>query len=140
MRRIVYASRALHDFDEEELLTLLSGSRAYNAERGITGMLVYAARSFLQAVEGEDAQVEDVWDRVRLDPRHTGLRVLGDGPAEERLFGEWAMGFEHPSEAVLEETLPGYRASVDYPFVSSQLVEAADTAETLLALYARRSA
>ncbi len=140
MRRIVYASKALQEFDDAELLALLEQARAFNTTRDVTGMLVYAQRSFLQVIEGADADIAGVWARIRQDPRHTEIRVLGDGPVQAREFGTWSMGFEHPNEAELEETLPGYRASSDYPFVSSMLVDASDTAETLLALYARRSA
>lgn len=136
----MYASRALTDFDDAELLRLLVSARATNARQQVTGMLIYASRSFLQLFEGSDDDVEVIWDRIRVDPRHTDLRVLADGPVTERMFSDWSMGFEHPGEADLEEALPGYRASTDYPFVSSQLVAAADTAETLLSLYARRSA
>ena len=139
MRRIIYASRALHSFADEELVELLLRARANNEEQDVTGMLVYAAQSFLQAFEGDDEGVEVIWDRIRLDDRHTDLRVLSDGPATERLFRDWSMGFEHVLAEELERTLPGYRASIDYPFVSSQLVSAADTAETLLSLYSRRS-
>jgi hypothetical protein len=139
MRRIIYASRALHDFSDQELVALLLRARATNEDRGITGMLVYASRSFLQQLEGDDEDVEVVWDRIRMDDRHTELRVLADGPTGSRLFADWSMGFEHVTSADLERTLPGYRASIEYPFVSSQLVAAADTAETLLSLYARRS-
>ena len=139
MRRIIYASRAVSDFEDEALVDLLLRARASNEEHDVTGMLVYAARSFLQAIEGDDEGVEAVWDRIRLDDRHTDLRVLADGPAEGRLFRDWSMGFEHVAASELERTLPGYRASIDYPFVSSQLVAAADTAETLLSLYSRRS-
>ena len=140
MRRIVYASRALHDFSEEELLDLLSHARATNQRLGITGMLVYASRSFLQALEGEDALVEQVWHRIRLDERHCDVRVLRDGPSDSRSFGEWAMGFWHPDAGDLEETVPGFRAADGYPFVSAELVAEGQTAETLLSLYARRSA
>lgn len=139
MRRIVYASRALYDVEDAELLALLERSRTRNASLGVTGMLVYASRSFLQLLEGDEAAVEQVWDSIRLDGRHTALRVLGDGPADTRLFADWTMGFGHPDAALLEESLPGYRAADGYPFVSSELVAAADTAETLLSLYARRS-
>lgn len=139
MRSLVYASRALHSFDSKELLELLTDARARNHDHGVTGMLVYAASSFLQLIEGDDDQVEVIWDRIRLDPRHSDLRVLNDGPASVRLFGEWSMGFEHPDQGLLEESLPGYRAGSVYPFVDSQLVSAADTAATLLTLYARRS-
>jgi hypothetical protein len=136
---VIYASKALQDFGDDELLELLVAARRVNQDHGVTGMLVYAARSFLQLFEGEEDGVEVVWDRIRMDGRHNDLRVLADGPAEGPLFGDWSMGFEHPSAQLLEETLEGYRASMDYPFVSSQLVAEADAAETLLTLYARRS-
>lgn len=139
MRRIIYASRALHDFPDQELVELLLRARATNEEHDVTGMLVYAARSFLQLFEGEDDDVELVWDRIRMDDRHTDLRVLADGPATSREYGDWSMGFEHLDALELERTLPGYRASIEYPFVSPELIAAADTAETLLSLYARRS-
>ena len=139
MRRIIYASQALHDFGDQELLELLQRARAVNEEQAVTGMLVYAARSFLQLFEGEDEGVELVWDRIRMDDRHTSLRVLQDGAVDARLYADWSMGFERVDAEELEQTLPGYRGSIDYPFVSSQLVDAADTAETLLSLYARRS-
>ncbi len=139
MRSLVYASRALQPFGDDDLLQLLKAARARNDAHGVTGMLVFAAGSFLQLIEGEDEAVEVIWDRIRMDPRHTGLRVLKDGPARERLFAEWSMGFEHPDQQRLEQTLPGYRAGSAYPFVDSQLVSTADTASTLLELYARRS-
>lgn len=140
MRRLTYASRALHDFETDELVQLLTRARSTNQRLGVTGMLVYAAGSFLQLFEGGDAEVEVVWDRIRMDSRHGDLRVLGDVPVDHRLFSDWAMGFAHPDRASLEETLPGYRASLDYPFVSAVVIDAAETAETLLSLYARRSA
>ncbi len=139
MRRLVYASRAVQPFGDDDLLQLLQVARACNDAHGVTGMLVYAACSFLQLFEGENDAVEVIWDRIRMDPRHTGLRVLQDGPARARLFAEWSMGFEPPEQQRLEETLPGYRAGSVYPFVDSKLVSTADTASTLLELYARRS-
>ena len=139
MRRVIYASRAVDDLDEVDLLQLLTQARTANLRNGITGMLMYSSRSFLQLFEGEDDGVETAWDRIRLDRRHTDLRVLRDGPADGRLFADWTMGFEHPADEDLEEHLPGYRASVGYPFLSSLLVLEPETAETLLSLYARRS-
>ena len=139
MRSVVYASRALQPFGDAELLALLHSARVRNEGFGVTGMLVYAVGSFLQLFEGEDDAVEVIWDRIRMDARHTDLRVIQDGAVQVRQFGEWSMGFEHPDQQRLEETLPGYRAGSVYPFVDSQLVSTADTASTLLELYSRRS-
>lgn len=140
MRRIIYASRALHEFDDAELLDLLARARSTNQRYGVTGMLVYASRSFLQVLEGEDEFVEKVWDRIRIDDRHCDMRVLSDGPVQQRNFADWTMGFWHPQAEDLEEHVPGYRAADGYPFVSAELVAEGETAETLLTLYARRSA
>jgi len=112
MRTVVYASRALHAFDDQELLELLVAARAQNRQCGVTGMLVYAERSFLQQVEGEHDDVELIWKRIRSDGRHHDLRLLSDHPTHSRVFGEWSMGFSHPDDAGLEQALPGYRASV----------------------------
>ena len=139
MRSLVYASRSAGPFSEQDLIELLTSARARNEALRVTGMLIYSGESFLQLIEGDEASVEVIWDRIRLSPRHTNLRVLQDGPATERLFSEWSMGFAHPDANSLEETLPGYRAGSVYPFVNSQLVSAADTASTLLELSARRA-
>lgn len=133
----MYASRESEPFAEDDLLGLLVKARARNESHGVTGMLVYAAGSFLQLIEGDEAGIEVVWDCIRLDPRHTALRVLQYGPATGRLFAEWCMGFEHPDTERLEETMTGFRAGGVYPFVDSQLVAAAETAAALLTLYAR---
>jgi len=137
VRTVVYASRALHAFHDQELLALLVAARAHDRQVGVTGMLIYADRSFLQQVEGEHDDVELIWQRIRTDTRHHDLRLLTDQPTQSRVFGEWSMGFSHPDDTLLEQTRPGYRASVHYPFVDSQLVADPDTATTLLSLYAR---
>ncbi len=116
VRVLVYASRARRPFGDPELLELLVAARAHNERRGVSGMLVYAAGSFLQQVEGEPGDVEGVWQRIRLDARHHDLRVLADETAD-RTFEDWSMGFAHPDHDRLEQTLPGYRASLQYPFV-----------------------
>lgn len=102
MRSLVYASRAVQPFGDDDLLQLLRAAPARNDVHGVTGMLVYAAGSFLQLFEGEDDAVEVIWDRIRMDPRHTGLRVLQDGPARARLFAEWPWGSSTPSSSGLK--------------------------------------
>ena len=51
---LLYQSQALATFSLPELLELLQQSRAYNAARGITGILLHAPNGqFLQLLEGE---------------------------------------------------------------------------------------
>ena len=51
--RLLYASRAVDDVSQEELLKILSQSKANNPASGITGVLCSSGRTFLQVLEGE---------------------------------------------------------------------------------------
>lgn len=104
---IVYASRAISPFDHDRLVALLAQSRTSNARDDITGMLVYRAPDFIQILEGPDAAVRTLLERIHRDPRHTDVRILLEEQAAERKFATWSMGYE--------PTVPGDRsdAAVD---------------------------
>ncbi len=137
MLALVYASRAVAPLDERELEEMLVEARSRNEAAGVTGMLLYAHGSFMQLLEGEADAVDAIYDSIRADGRHTDLRLLAREPAVRREFEEWWMGFEHPDDDRLTESLPGYKASTTYPLVNADLVHDATVARTLLRLYAR---
>ncbi|TPW78534.1 BLUF domain-containing protein [Schumannella sp. 10F1B-5-1] len=76
-----------------DLTALLEQSRAANRDRAITGMLLYDRGRFIQILEGPMDAVRDLLDRIREDPRHSGMRVLMDEVIDRRQFAEWSMGF-----------------------------------------------
>jgi hypothetical protein len=137
MRRIIYASRATRDLAPDELVDLLATARALNDQAGLTGMLVYAGQSFLQALEGEPEALEETYARIRRDGRHTGLRLLQDVETATRRFPDWSMGFEHADEDDLIDSLDGYLPATVYPLVNPDVVTNGTVAETFLVLYAR---
>ncbi|MEI2269619.1 BLUF domain-containing protein [Microbacterium sp. No. 7] len=91
---IAYASRATASFDHARLVDLLTESRANNSRDGITGMLVYSEPDFIQILEGPDAAVRALLERIGRDPRHTDVRVLLDEQVPERKYATWSMGYE----------------------------------------------
>src|SRR5277367_585305 len=94
MHQIVYASSARHEFSPADLKKLLMHARKRNQAVGVTGMLVFHDGAFLQALEGENRAVNEIFAIIRNDPRHGDLAVLHRGPGpEQRVFGEWSMGF-----------------------------------------------
>ena len=99
MRYLVYSSQAARPFSEEALAELLALSRRNNSAAGITGMLLYRAGRFLQAIEGDEAALTKLFERIAADPRHTGIRVLDRGETERPEFPDWSMGFEQLDEA-----------------------------------------
>lgn len=91
--QIVYASAATVPFSDDDLVELLTKARTNNEALGVTGMLLYHEGSFIQALEGEQAVVEALYERIGRDERHDHTLLLFKGAAEDRAFDEWTMGF-----------------------------------------------
>lgn len=73
------------------LAEILRVSRAKNAAAGITGALVLYDDWFAQVLEGPEAEVHALYDRIRRDPRHDSVEIDSAEPAPTRLFSRWAM-------------------------------------------------
>ncbi len=72
----------------------MAGARARNRTIGVTGMLVFHDGTFLQALEGEQRAVNEMFASIQSDARHRDITVLHRGPGlEQRVFGDWPMGF-----------------------------------------------
>jgi hypothetical protein len=94
MHQIVYISSAKQKFSTSDFKKLLVRARMRNNAVGVTGMLVFHDGTFLQALEGENRAVNEIFASIQDDPRHGDLTVVHRGPGpEQRVFGEWSMGF-----------------------------------------------
>jgi hypothetical protein len=137
MKRLIYSSRAVFDFTQDELVELLSISRTNNRQGEISGMLLYCGQSFLQMLEGQDDAVDTTFARIESDDRHSDVRLLMNAQVSERTFPDWSMGFEQLDDEDLAEQLEGYTPEGEYPLVNPELVSNGLVAERLLTLYAR---
>jgi hypothetical protein len=137
VKRLIYGSQATQEFDPDALVDLLAQARASNERVGLSGMLLYCSRSFLQVLEGDEAALEETYERIRADGRHTNLRLLLDIEVNQRLFPDWSMGFDHVDDDELAEEVPGYTPATLYPLMNPDLITNGKVAETLLTLYAR---
>ncbi|TDL45304.1 BLUF domain-containing protein [Microbacterium oleivorans] len=91
---VVYSSTATEPFNDDALGELLQQCRSANAQRDITGMLLYRNGRFIQILEGPEQAVRETMGKIERDPRHDHLRVLIDEFTEDRNFAEWTMGYE----------------------------------------------
>mgnify|MGYP001766188714 CR=1 FL=1 len=129
---LVYVSQATHDFDESELESLLATSRRNNTATGITGLLMYESRLFMQALEGPRGAVEALFQRIKADPRHTDVQIVCEDHIDRRNFGPWRMAFQRASDrdlsgsdgfsALLENYRRGTLSTVDGRLVFAMLV------------------
>ncbi len=91
--RAIYVSTATRDLRDEDLAPLLEVSRRNNAAQDITGALGYHDLSFIQVLEGPKGPVEALLSTIARDTRNTGMLILDRWKIDERVFGEWSMGW-----------------------------------------------
>jgi hypothetical protein len=88
----MYASRAVPAIDQEELIAILRKSKANNPPIGVTGVLCFSEGIFLQVLEGGRSAVNQLYNRIASDPRHTDVELLCYEEIGERHFAGWSMG------------------------------------------------
>lgn len=97
MRHILYISTA-SNVSEQDVERITATSRRNNLQADITGFLLFNGRNFLQMIEGEQAALLSLMNRLALDPRHSGIVKIVDRPGEARLFPDWAMNWLEPKQ------------------------------------------
>lgn len=78
---------------EAQIKSILSSATKNNLKLGITGALLYSGGYFCQVIEGEEENIEDLFETIQIDDRHTEVTVLNFEKSEERSFSEWSMAF-----------------------------------------------
>lgn len=88
---VTYTSLARLDLQASDLEDIHRTARDQNALDGITGLLVFNGTHFLQIVEGSERAIDELIERLRKDPRHTGFEIRDRRKVEARSFPEWSM-------------------------------------------------
>lgn len=91
--RLIYRShnRIPRDQRRAELGAIFSTARSRNRELGVTGALLVRDDWFVQALEGDEATVQELYVRICKDVRHERISVLESGEVDDRVFSRWAM-------------------------------------------------
>ena len=98
MLQLTYISSAAPrvDVDIEDILKV---SRRNNGAAGVTGLLLFDGRRFLQALEGEASLVNAAYQRIKADQRHRAIVLLSSNEVATRAFGVWSMAAQRVSAA-----------------------------------------
>lgn len=112
---LIYVSSARAGLGTEDLTNILASSDQHNTRLHVTGMLLYVNSSFMQALEGEEAAVDETYARIKLDSRHTGVILIERAPIHVRSFGRWSMGFKSQNAADLAH-LPAFAPFFNHGF------------------------
>ena len=138
MIQVSYISQTTAPMSSEDLLSLLDESRRNNEKLGVTGLLLYANGTFLQAVEGEAEVVDALIERICNDSRHQHIKMLRRVEIDEPQYAEWSMGFDVIGKDDLDE-VEGLRNFTPETFDFSLLVDNDSLVDTLLERYRKTS-
>jgi hypothetical protein len=95
---LLYVSTLAPDQRPTVVGQIVAQARARNAQRGITGLLVFDGIHFCQHLEGAPDVVAPLMARIQQDGRHQGVRVLYQGARDERRYQRFDLGFAQSDE------------------------------------------
>ena len=81
---------------------ILATSRRRNGAVDVTGALLFSEGRFVQVLEGEREAVHEIFERIKLDPRHRDVQTLSAQTSDRRRFKEWSMAFVGDNAALRE--------------------------------------
>jgi hypothetical protein len=93
MHYLIYISSAAKLMEQNELSEILAVSRKNNTIADVTGMLLYSQGTFIQALEGEEEVIKNLYAKIEHDKRHKSVIMLIEGKTDKRTFPNWSMAF-----------------------------------------------
>lgn len=97
--RLIYASKPSLDIGLEVAKQINSEAGVNNRTLGVTGVLVYDRKYFVQCLEGDRTQVNRLYHKIAGDQRHSDIMILDYDEISQRDFTHWDMGFVTTKEA-----------------------------------------
>jgi hypothetical protein len=92
LSQLVYVSNRKANCNQKEIEKILESCKKNNPPLNITGVLLYSDQKFIQLVEGEYKVINDLYDKIKTDPRHDQTRLISMGPIQAKAFPSWHMG------------------------------------------------
>jgi hypothetical protein len=127
--QIIYISRSTFKPNpasngiEPNVARILAKSRVNNRKNGLVGVLYFGDGCFFQCLEGEEAAVDKLYQRLLHDDRHTDIKLLSKKSIDELSFADWSMKYV-PLEDKMNSLLiaNGYKSFNPYLF-STHMIE-----------------
>lgn len=95
MYRLIYWSQSTIPAEEEllKLREILTEAMRFNQMHDLTGVLYFGQGYFMQCLEGSQQDVDYIYEKIKLDPRHQSVTTMLIDHVEFRQFNNWEMSF-----------------------------------------------
>lgn len=96
--RMIYVSTATNPVITNEgvqvdIGRILLQARKNNPPKKVGGVLYFSNNYFFQCLEGEQDEVNTVFQKIITDPRHSNVQTVSVKHIEERMFATWSMKY-----------------------------------------------
>ena len=90
--RLLYASRSIGKIECAEIHDIMQQAHAHNPQNGVTGILCYSDKVFMQVLEGGREAINALYAKIMRDKRHSDVVLLHYEEVDERRYAGWTMG------------------------------------------------
>lgn len=91
MLTLSYRSTVVRSHASLDLISMVAQSYARNADRSISGILLFDGDYFLQTLEGPRDAVTTLFLSIHADTRHTDIALFGVRDLQQQRFPDWHM-------------------------------------------------
>ncbi|MBK0004267.1 diguanylate phosphodiesterase [Erwinia sp. S38] len=106
---LIYRSRVSPETGQENVHKLVQHALDKNRASSITGILLFDGTEFFQVLEGEDAVVNALFNRIATDQRHSSVVLLMQDYSAYRRFQDTGMRLfdvsSHTEESIIKDIL-----------------------------------
>lgn len=134
MLRLIYFSTARLGLGSADLEDILSRAVVHNVAHGVTGVLLFNGRNFLQVLEGPRRLVEGLYERITRDSRHTGVTLIKTEPVSRLSYPEWGMKLKDLDSDLGEHSLLRLNQEIADALVDVSSAEVKAMIKTFLSL------
>ena len=87
-----YISNFARDLRKDSINELIDFVKEHNTKNNITGLLILKNKHFFQILEGDSEQIDRLFNKIKIDPRHKNIITLLDTKIEGKIFNDYNGG------------------------------------------------
>ncbi len=92
LSHLIYVSKRDENCSDDDIQQILKAGLRNNKPKEITGVLLFSKTHFIQYLEGPFQKLFDLYQQIKVDPRHHQAMVISFSHIDKRLFPSWHMG------------------------------------------------
>jgi hypothetical protein len=124
---LLYISEQSRLFSDSDVERILNISSVNNHELALTGILIKNGNFFIQLLEGKQETVNQLYQKISLDPRHTRIKTLMTFSDSTRMFPQWSMGY-------VEGTKDNLKLTELIPLIHEEVMKKEDTKSRIISV------